>query len=123
VILVDSSVWVDHIRQNDSTLSDLLAACGVLVHPFVIGEIGLGSLRQRDIILDALRDLPQAVVAADEEVHAVIDRHRLFGIGIGYVDVHLLAATLLTAGARLWTRDTRLHEVAIRLGVAVDRDH
>ena len=88
----------------------------------MIGELALGSLRQRDVVLDALRDLPQALVASELEVQAFIDRHALSGVGIGYVDVHLLAGTLLTAGARLWTRDKRLLAAAVRLNVASDPD-
>ncbi|HLY88048.1 MAG TPA: type II toxin-antitoxin system VapC family toxin [Acetobacteraceae bacterium] len=123
MILIDTSVWVDHLRRGDLALSDLLTRSQVLTHPFVIGELALGSLRQRDIVLGALRDLPQAVVAGDDEVQAFIDRHTLFGIGIGYVDAHLLAGTLLTSGARLWSRDKRLSDAAGRLGIAADRDH
>src|ERR1700750_3241797 len=100
MILVDSSVWIDHFRRGDPTLSQHLDQRKILSHPFVIGELALGSLRQRDLILDALRGLPQALVARDEEVHIFIDEHKLFGIGIGYIDAHLLAGTLLTAGAQ-----------------------
>ena len=120
MILVDSSVWVDHLRGGDSLLAELLNRGQVLAHPFVIGELALGSLRQRDVVLDALRVLPQAIVASDEEVMGFIDQHRLFGLGIGYVDVHLLAATRLTPDAALWTRDKRLGAVALRLAVAAD---
>lgn len=80
----------------------------------------LGSLRQRDVILGALRDLPQAIVANDTEVGHLMEQHALFGLGIGYVDAHLLASVKHTAGASLWTRDRRLDKVARRLGVAAD---
>lgn len=123
MILVDSSVWIDHFRHNDPALSQLLDKHQVLAHPFVIGELALGSLRQRDIVLGALRGLPCALVASDEEVHAFIDNHKLFGMGIGYVDAHLLAGTLLSVGAQLWTRDRRLHTVAARLGLDANQDH
>jgi len=118
MILVDSSVWVDHLRGSDPALASLLPAGLVLAHPFVIGELALGSLRQREVILGALQDLPQAVVANDEEVFHYIEQQSLFGLGIGYIDVHLLAATRLTAGASLWTRDKRLNTVAGRLSLA-----
>jgi predicted nucleic acid-binding protein len=118
VILVDTSVWVDHLRSGSRRLADLLDAGMVLVHPFVIGEIALGTLRQRQIILDALADLPQSRVAADGEVLHFIEHQQLFGRGVGYVDAHLLAATRLTAGATLWTHDTRLHTAAERLGLS-----
>ncbi len=84
----------------------------MLGHPFVIGEIALGHLRQRKMLLEHLRNLPGAAVASDEEVYTLIDRRQLFGRGIGYVDAHLLAATMLTSGAKLWTRDKRLLSAA-----------
>jgi predicted nucleic acid-binding protein len=121
VILVDTSVWVDHLRTGDKMLADVLEAGQVLAHPFVIGELALGSLRQRDLVLATLQDLPQAGVATDEEVLHFIRRHALFGSGIGYVDAHLLAAVRLTAAAVLWTRDQRLLAVAQQLGLAAPR--
>jgi predicted nucleic acid-binding protein len=118
VILVDSSVWVDHLRSGDATLARLLGDGRVIAHPFVVGELALGSLRQRELILTALQDLPQAVVASDIEVLRFINQQALYGLGIGYVDAHLLASVRLTAGGSLWTRDKRLQSVADRLGVA-----
>lgn len=117
MILVDSSIWIDHLRSSEPALVHLLDSAQVLAHPFVIGELAMGSLHRRDLVLGALRDLPQAISATDEEVLAFIERHSLFGLGIGYVDAHLLAATRLN-GAQLWTRDKRLREDARRLGVA-----
>jgi predicted nucleic acid-binding protein len=119
VILVDTSVWVDHLRASDQALVALLETGAVLAHPFVIGELALGTLRQREIVLNALADLPHAGVATEAEVLHFIERHRLAGRGIGYVDAHLLAAVKLTAGAELWTKDKRLHEVAGQLGLAI----
>jgi len=118
VILVDSSVWVDHLRSGDATLARLLDDGRVIAHPFVVGELALGSLRQRELILTALQDLPQAVVASDIEVLRFINQQALYGLGIGYVDAHLLASARLTAGGSLWTRDKRLQAVADQLGVA-----
>lgn len=118
MILVDSSVWVDHLRQGDATLARMLDHERVLAHPFVVGELALGSLRQRESILAALQDLPHATVASDTEVLSLIEREALYGRGIGYVDAHLLASARLTAGGSLWTRDKRLHAVAARLGLA-----
>jgi predicted nucleic acid-binding protein len=118
VILVDSSVWVDHLRKGDATLTHMLNVERVLAHPFVVGELALGRLRQRESILAALQDLPQATVATDSEVLRFINREALYGIGIGYVDAHLLASVRLTPGGSLWTRDKRLHAVAARLGLA-----
>jgi predicted nucleic acid-binding protein len=118
VILVDTSVWVDHLRTGDRVLGQLLDSGGVLGHRFVTGEFALGNLRERDLVLSALRELPQATVASDDEVLHFIDRQALFGLGIGYVDAHLLAAVLLTLGAKLWTRDRRLQAAATQLGLA-----
>jgi predicted nucleic acid-binding protein len=119
VILVDTSVWVDHLRAADKALAALLDAGMVLAHPFVIGELALGSLRQREMVLQALAGLPHASVATDAEVLHFIERYALSGRGIGYIDAHLLAAVKLTAGAELWTNDKRLHGVAVQLGVAI----
>jgi hypothetical protein len=121
VILADTSVWVDHLRAGDKALAALLDAGLVLAHPFVIGELALGNLRQRETVLKALADLPHASVATDPEVLQFIERHSLFGRGIGYIDAHLLAAATLTAGAELWTKDKRLHGVAGQLGLAMMR--
>jgi predicted nucleic acid-binding protein len=118
VILVDTSVWVDHLRTGDRVLGQLLDSGGVLGHRFVTGELALGNLRERDLVLSAMRELPQATVASDDEVLHFIDRQALFGLGIGYVDAHLLAAVLLTLGAKLWTRDRRLQAAATQLGLA-----
>jgi len=118
VILVDTSVWIDHFRRTDPDLVALLGRSAVLVHPFVIGELALGSLRQADLIIEALQDLPQVRAARDAEVLPFIRRQGLAGSGIGYVDAHLLAATRLTPGTLLWSRDRRLSAQAERLGVA-----
>jgi predicted nucleic acid-binding protein len=119
VILVDTSVWVDHLRAGDEALTRLLYDEKVLGHPFVMGEIALGSLPQRDLVLANLRGLPRASVATEWETLDFIVRHRLFGQGIGYVDAQLLASARLTQGAALWTRDKQLHAVAVQLGVAM----
>jgi predicted nucleic acid-binding protein len=123
MILVDTSVWLDHFRYGDPALTQLLQDRQIIAHPFVIGELALGSLRQRDVVLGALRELPRSIVASDEEVQTFIERHALFGMGIGYVDAHLLAGTLLSAGARLWARDKRLRELSSRLAIDANLDH
>jgi predicted nucleic acid-binding protein len=123
VILADTSVWIDHLRVGDAVLGDFLDRGRVLGHPFVTGELALGNLKQRDIVLRALRRLPQATVASHEEVLRLVERQPLYGLGIGYVDVHLLAAVRLTAGAKLWTRDRRLRTVATQLGLATAPYH
>jgi len=119
LILVDTSVWVDHLRRGDAQLVDLLERANVVMHPYVVGEIACGSLRDRSSILELLRDLPAAVVAEGEEVLRFIEGHGLHGKGIGYVDVHLLASVALTEGAKLWTRDKSLPRVAESLGCAL----
>lgn len=118
MILVDTSVWVAHLRDGDQALADLLSEGMALTHPFVIGELALGNLRQREVILAALADLPTAIAASDAEVLRFIDRQALAGRGIGHVDAHLLAAARLTPGAKLWTRDRRLHDLAAELDLA-----
>ena len=118
MILVDSSVWIDHLRHDDAQLRAALMARDVLCHPFIIGEIAMGGLKDRAIVLRYLNHLPRARLAKDEEVRELIERYRLFGIGLGYIDAHLLAATMLTPEALLWARDRRLHDAAARLGVA-----
>lgn len=117
MILVDTSIWIDHLRAGDKVLVALLDSRRVLIHPFVIGELALGNLRQRQAVLAFLRNLPQADKATDHEALQFIERHALAGLGIGYVDVHLLASTLLTAGSSLWTSDKRLSSIAERLGL------
>jgi predicted nucleic acid-binding protein len=120
VILVDTSVWIDHLRAGAATLAALLEHGRVLGHPWVIGEIALGHLSQRQEILGLLAGLPQATVATDDELTAFIEHHQLYGLGIGYVDAQLLAATRLTADAHLWTADRRLAAAAARLGCAAE---
>jgi predicted nucleic acid-binding protein len=117
VILVDTSVWVEHLRHGDEKLSALLERELVLAHPHVIGELSLGQPRQRDA-LSNLKDIPSASVASDDEVLHFIEQEALFGSGIGYVDAHLLAATRLTPGATFWTKDRRLLAAAEKLGLA-----
>jgi predicted nucleic acid-binding protein len=119
VILVDTSIWVDHFRRKEEELARLLNSGYVLLHPFVLGEIALGDLNPRGPILYDLARLPRAVAANDLEVLRFVESNKLFGRGIGYVDVHLLAAVRLTAGARLWTKDRRLHAVAAALDLAM----
>lgn len=118
MILADTSVWIKHLRANEPALARLLDARQILVHPFVVGELALGGLENRRLILGELLALPQAMVASDAEVLHFIDRNALAGQGIGYIDAHLLASTRLTGGATLWTLDQQLSRCAHRLGLA-----
>jgi predicted nucleic acid-binding protein len=119
MILVDTSVWIDHFRNNEPLLAHLLTSNSVLCHPFVRGELALGNLRQRHVILSNLENLPQATVAFGDEINRFIETHSLFGLGIGLIDAHLLASTQLALNAKLWTRDKRLLAVAMRLDLAM----
>jgi hypothetical protein len=104
MILVDTSIWIDHLRSENPTLASLLQDNTVLAHSWVTGELAMGNLRHRDEILALLRGLPQATVAEDHEILALIHREELYGHGIGYIDAQLLAATRLTPETRLWTK-------------------
>lgn len=118
MILVDSSVWVDHLRVSDPALVELLNTGRVLTHPFVIGELACGNLKNRNAVLSLLQDLPPAPIATDEEVLFFIEKHGLMGRGIGYIDAHLLSAVSLAGTGRLWTRDKRLYAVTGSLRLA-----
>lgn len=117
MILVDTSVWVDHLRRGDAKLALALESGLVLCHPFVVGELACGHLHHRATVLDALGKLPQIPLATHDEAMLFTDRHGLTGRGIGWVDVHLLAGTALAGDAYLWTRDKRLAAVAGDLGL------
>ena len=112
MILVDTSVWVDHFRRGEPHLLDALNNGLVLMHPFVLGELACGNLKRRTEVLSLMSELPLAAIATEDEALEFIDRRRLMGRGIGYIDVHLLASVVLTATATLWTRDKRLSVVA-----------
>jgi predicted nucleic acid-binding protein len=118
VILVDSSVWIDHFRHRGAELSALLASRVVMIHPFVIGELACGHLPERDAVFEALARLPQAPVVPHGEVLAFVERHRLMARGIGWVDVHLLASATVAGRVSLWSRDRRLMAAAAERGVA-----
>lgn len=117
MILVDTSVWIDHLRESDPILVELLESVAVATHPLVIGELAVGSLRKRAEFLALLNELPRSPVVGEGEVLALINAHQLHGRGLGIVDVHLLASTLLAPGTSLWTRDARLRAAASSLGV------
>lgn len=118
MILVDTSVWVDHLQKGVPELAEALEREEVLTHPFVIGELACGTLKNRAEVLHLLAALPSAPVADHAETLVFIEDRKLMGKGLGYVDVHLLAAARLAAAARLWTRDKRLLAVAEELALA-----
>jgi predicted nucleic acid-binding protein len=118
--LADTSVWIAHFREGSPGLAGLLNEGSVLVHPFVIGELACGNFRDRTSILNDLQALPVAVTASHEEVLHVIERRKLWLVGIGWIDAHLLAAALLS-NCQLWTLDLRLLRAATRAGVELCR--
>jgi predicted nucleic acid-binding protein len=122
VILVDTSVWVDHFRSSVPHLAAALEKRLVATHAFVIGELALGNLRQRDIVLASLRRLATVPVVREAELLEFIARRSLSGRGIGFVDAHLVAACHLSPGMRLWTRDKRLRSIAEEQGVVATVD-
>lgn len=119
MILVDTSVWIDHLREGAASLAAALESGTVLMHPFVLGELACGRLHNRQEVLALLHELPAAPVATDAEVLDYIERRALMGRGIGYVDMHLLAAVSLAGAAKLWTRDSRLAGIAAELDLAL----
>lgn len=119
-VLADTSIWIDHFRRTDMQLVGLLDHGEVVVHPFVIGELLLGRVSKASDMLDELNLLPKATIASHDEVLELIVKRKLSGLGIGYVDVHLLASTILTVEASIWTRDKRLLAAAQSLKLAAD---
>lgn len=117
MILADTSVWIDYLDRGRSSFAHVLDSVNVVMHPYVVGEILLGNLRNRAETILLLTHLPEAVVARHNEVMYFIEEHRIFGRGVGYVDAHLLVSSRLT-GATLFTRDKRLHMLAVQLGMA-----
>jgi predicted nucleic acid-binding protein len=118
MIVVDSSIWIDHIHVGEPHLGELLLRDHALMHPHVLGEIALGSIRKRDEVIARFLILPVPNVAQEGHLLDLIERENLWSTGIGYSDAHLLASALLTPGGQLWTRDKRLHAQAERLGIA-----
>lgn len=114
MILVDTSVWIEHLRYGTVGLAKVLDEGNIACHPFIIGELACGNLGNRTEILTLLKNLPVAAVANDDEVLKFIECHQLMGKGLGYIDIHLLMSALLT-GIPLWTLDKRLDELATLL--------
>jgi predicted nucleic acid-binding protein len=118
VILVDTSVWVDHFRVSEPGLVAILGDEAVLTHPFVVGELACGNIKNRAEILDLIGRLPTPPIGTDAEALELIDRHQLNSKGVGYIAIHLLASTLLMPTARLWTKDRRLASIASALKIS-----
>ena len=122
IVLADTSVWTDHIRNGDPQMVVLADAERLLMHPYVIAELRMGNLARRKIFLRSLHQMDTATHASDDEVSTLVESHRLFGSGLGWIDVHLLTSALLM-DIRLWTRDRRLNAAAQRFGVAFQPLH
>ena len=119
MVLVDTSVWVSHLRTGNEHLKQLLTDGEVATHPFIIGELTCGNLKNRKNILTLLQFLPQSRLASHEEVMLFIEVNNLMGIGIGFIDAHLLASARLS-GLRIWTLDKKLDEAALKLSISFE---
>ena len=123
MIIVDTNIWIDHLHAADPALTAILEQNRQRVHPFVIGELALGRLRDRRNAIPILEDMLQAEVATHAEVMSLIANHDLHGLGVGYVDAHLLASARLVPGTLVWTRDKRLAAVCDRFGLSFQPLH
>lgn len=119
MVLVDTSVWVSHLRTGNERLQQLLDNGEAATHPFIIGELACGNLKNRKEILTLLQFLPQSNLASNEEVMHFIEVNNLMGIGIGFIDAHLLASALLS-GLRIWTLDKKLDYAALKLSISFE---
>ncbi|MFN7939704.1 MAG: type II toxin-antitoxin system VapC family toxin [Bryobacteraceae bacterium] len=117
MLVADTSIWVDHFRKGNTVLTALLGDGVVAMHPFIVGELACGNLKAREAILQEFQALPQVQTATNAEVLYLIESRRLWGRGLGWTDMHLLASTILS-GFGLWTLDVRLQKAADELGVA-----
>ena len=123
MILADTTVWIDHFRATDPNIERLVDRLELYMHPFVIGELAMGSIADRQRAISAWREFPMAKVLRHEDLLALVEQHRLYSRGIGYTDANLLASVLTTSGMQLWTRDKRLFGLASEMGVAARVDH
>jgi predicted nucleic acid-binding protein len=120
MILADTSIWVDHLRNRNPEMEKYLSRGQIVMHPFIVAEISLGSLRNRQTTLSDMESLLEAKVAALNEVRHMIEAHTLYSKGIGLTDAHLIASCLITPGTQLWTRDVAMKKVAAALGILID---
>lgn len=123
MILADTSIWIDYFRSGHTRLMQALQLNEVCIHPFIIGELACGNLKDRPTVLGLLAGLPSLRMLNPHEVLYFIDQQKLMGRGLGYIDVHLLAATLIAPDTQLWTRDLKLFHAAKALGVAFIETH
>jgi predicted nucleic acid-binding protein len=117
MILADTSVWIDHFRSGEKALQKALSEGQIVIHPFIVAELALGSLKDRIRTLGMLDLLPQVRVAQISELRTMIEVRRLYGLGIGLTDAHLIASIFLDSPTLLWTRDRNLRKVAESLGI------
>ena len=117
MILADTSIWIEHFRYGENGLGARLIEGQILIHPFVCGDLACGNLKDRAAFLARLNALPEAITASNTDVMTLIEEHKLWGLGIGWVDVHLLASSLRSS-CRFWTLDKRLAQAAEHLGLA-----
>ena len=123
MVLVDTSVWIDHLRAPHRPLEHLLEDAQVVIHPMVIGELACGNLQQRQKLMELWMSLPWAVEATHAEALHCLEENHLMGRGIGFIDLHLLASALLTPDTRLWTRDLRLQKISKELDLCWEMLH
>lgn len=119
MVFVDTSIWVFHFREGNPQLKELLLNGRVVCHPYIVGELACGNLKNRKQILSLLQTIPMVTTADHEEVMHFIEQHQLMGISLGYVDVHLLASALLSR-IPLWTKDRKLKKAAVKLNISYE---
>jgi predicted nucleic acid-binding protein len=122
LILADTSVWIHYLRFDNEQMHELLNHGRIVIHPFVVAELSLGSLKQRSKTITWLDQLPRLPVAQLNEVRVLIEARHLYGLGIGLIDAHLIASVLLNSPTLLWTKDKQLRKVAAALGIHADLD-
>ena len=123
MILIDTSVWVDHLRASEPELKNLLNANDVLMHPMVIGELACGYIRNRKQALENWRKLPKIKEASHGRVISAIEAHKLMGLGLGLVDIHLFCSVLDHQGSQIWTRDKKLNGIANKFNIGFENNH
>jgi len=118
MILVDTSVWIDHLHSVNEDLKELLLSSQVCIHPYILGELSCGNISNRNELLSLLRALPRIDAVLDEEVFVLIEDKRLYGMGLGFIDIHLLASALIHH-VLIWTKDKSLQRVAKEFGISI----